>query len=180
MQASLELRHRAHYYDGRPNSAPCFAVSDISLLRKTSAMKWNTVTTTLESPATAAQASGTSRRTLAIVGVSAVLLGGVAGFGASALHPGSDGKTGATGKAGITGTTGKAGVQGAVGPTGTAAAVSDLGVCYNTTSGNFTNGDSYISSVYITSVSKHADGTTFCSTGSYVPVSPGAATSGSN
>jgi hypothetical protein len=135
-------------------------------------------TTTLE--ALAAPTPGTSRRALVLLGISAVLLGGVAGFGASALHPGSDGKTGASGKVGTPGLTGKAGIQGVVGPSGTAAAVTDLGVCYSTTNGDFTNGDTYISSIYISSVSKHADGTTYCSTGSYVPVSPGAAPSGSN
>ena len=83
-------------------------------------------------------------------------LGGVLG---SSLHPGA------------TGPAGQAGPPGPVGPAGTAAKVDGLGVCVQD-SYQYQDGTTWIDSLNITSPSKHADGTTFCSLGNYVPVEP--------
>ena len=101
------------------------------------------------------------RRT-ALMLVAAAVVGGIAGFGASALHPGAQGKPGAIGPAG------SAGPQG---PAGSAAGVSGLGVCYQTYS-NSNSGVSWMTGVSISAPAKHADGTTYCAYGDYVSVSP--------
>jgi hypothetical protein len=94
-------------------------------------------------------------------------------FGMSALHPGPQGKAGRTGAAGAAGAQGLQGLIGPAGLTGSAAQVTNLGVCYSATNqfNSFTN-SSWVSSVFLISPSKHADGTTYCPTGQYVPVSP--------
>jgi hypothetical protein len=99
--------------------------------------------------------------------VLAALLGAAAGFGASALHPGADGKQGAAGPAGATGAPGQKGDPGEPGLPGSAAQVTDLGVCFSVT---YSNG--FVQSVGATSPSRHADGTTYCPYGQYVPVQP--------
>jgi hypothetical protein len=109
---------------------------------------------------------------LTAVAVTSILLGALAGFFASALHPGPRGHTGVTGAAGTTGTAGAAGKQGLRGVSGSAASVADLGICYDAPTDTSTAGNFFVTSIYITSVSKHADGTTYCATGTYVPVSP--------
>jgi hypothetical protein len=97
----------------------------------------------------------------------ALALGLAGGFAGSAFHPGSNGKTGAVGAVGPAGSVGPAGPTGQA---GAAAQVAELGVCYSTTSG--TSGVYYLNGIYITSPLKHADGTTYCESGSYVPVAP--------
>lgn len=110
--------------------------------------------------------------------VLAALLGAVAGFAASGLHPGPRGHQGAAGLPGaagaassVPGPAGPPGATGATGPAGAAATTTDLGVCESVNYGTV-YGVSVINSVTINSPSKHADGTTYCSYGSYVPVTP--------
>jgi hypothetical protein len=96
--------------------------------------------------------------------VLAGLLGAVAGFGASSMHPGPQGKTGVAGASGVAGPVGPVGPAGAP---GSAAQVSGLGVCYTPFSQN-----GWMTGIDISSPSKHADGTTYCANGTYVPVAP--------
>lgn len=98
---------------------------------------------------------------IACVGAAA-LFGLIGGFVASGLHPGPKGAVGQTGAPGP---------AGATGPAGSAAAVADLGVCVDT---QYTTQNSltWVASVNIFSPSKHADGTTYCSSGEYVAVQP--------
>jgi hypothetical protein len=110
--------------------------------------------------------------------VLALVVGALAGFGggfaASGLHPGPRGRTGTQGVQGLQGVQGVQGDQGqagATGKSGTAAQVSELGVCYDTTNQS-SNGTFWITGVFISSPSRHSDGTTFCSSGTYVPVQP--------
>ena len=109
--------------------------------------------------------SGWSERIVVIL--IAAVLGGVAGFGASALHPGAKGLQGKTGKTGLVGATGLAGAAGAA---GNAAQVSNLGVCVNVTYAS--SSVSYVQGVSIQSPSQRSDGTTYCPVGNYVPVVP--------
>lgn len=102
----------------------------------------------------------------------AIVLGALAGFFASGLHPGPRGVQGAAGKQGVAGT---AGLQGPAGVSGAAAKIpANLGVCYSSGFANLTDGTSVTTYVNITSPSKHADGTTYCPSGDYVPVTPAA------
>jgi hypothetical protein len=96
-----------------------------------------------------------------------VLLGAAAGFAASGLHPGPRGKQGQTGPAGATGQTGQTGQTGPQGPAGSAAQTTDLGVCVDII---YSNG--FVQSASVTPPSRHPDGTTYCSIGSYVPIAP--------
>src|ERR1035437_4207348 len=109
--------------------------------------------------------SGWSERIVVIL--IAAVLGGVAGFGASALHPGAKGLQGKTGKTGLVGATGLAGAAGAA---GNAAQVSNLGVCVNVTYAS--SSVSYVQGVSIQSPSQRSDGTTYCPVGNYVPGVP--------
>jgi hypothetical protein len=113
-------------------------------------------------------------RTAAII-LAAAVAGGGAGFGASWLHPGPRGLAGQAGAQGVAGPAGKPGATGAVGPAGlagSAAQVTGLGVCYTTSSNSNNTGAFWITSVYLTSPARHADGTTYCPSGDYVPVAP--------
>lgn len=110
------------------------------------------------------KAPGPWRDRLITVVLAAIVAAAVS-FGVGALHPGPQGKAGTTGK------TGKTGLTGLTGPSGSAAQVTGLGVCFNTNFG----GDgvyTWVSSVSINSPTVRADGTTYCSYGSYVPVAP--------
>ena len=109
--------------------------------------------------------SGWSERIVVIL--IAAVLGGVAGFGASALHPGARGPVGKTGKTGNTGLVGAAGLAGAA---GNAAQVSNLGVCVSVTYAS--SSVSYVQGVSVQSPSQRSDGTTYCPSGNYVPVVP--------
>jgi hypothetical protein len=107
-------------------------------------------------------------RLILAVGLLSALLGFAGGIAGSALHRGP---AGTTGSAGQTGAKGDTGLTGSTGPAGSAAQVSELGVCYDTSSSS--GGGSYwLTSMYLTSPSKHPDGTTYCPSGSYVPVAP--------
>jgi len=107
--------------------------------------------------------------------VLAALLGAVAGFAASGLHPGPRGHQGAAGIAGaastVRGPVGAPGITGPAGPAGAAASTTNLGVCESTSYGTV-YGVSVITSVSVSSPSQHPDGTTYCSFGDYVPVAP--------
>jgi hypothetical protein len=135
------------------------------------------MTTTVDGTLNESPGGGRTRLSTTWVLILALLLGAVAGFAggfaASALHPGPKGDTGAQGARGPIGHTGLQGESGA------AAQVTDLGVCYNSTSQTSADGSTFwITGVYITSPLRHPDGTTFCSVGSYIPVSPQAAIGG--
>jgi hypothetical protein len=110
--------------------------------------------------------------------VLALVLGTIEGFGggfaAGGLHPGPRGEAGTQGVQGLRGLTGE---TGATGQSGAAAQVTELGVCYDTTNQS-SNGTYWITGVYVSSPSRHQDGTTYCPSGTYVPVQPQPAAGG--
>jgi hypothetical protein len=123
-------------------------------------------------PAVAVPAPSRSRARLPIAAVAlSAVLGLAGGFVGSALHHGPAGSRGPAGPQGV------AGPAGPAGPAGAAAQVAELGVCYSTYS-NTSGTASWISGVYLTSPSRHTDGTTYCPSGSYVPVAPQAPNAG--
>lgn len=71
------------------------------------------------------------------------------------------------GPAGPPGIAGPAGSAGAAGAPGAAAQTAELGVCVNTT---FAGTSSYVASVY--NLSRRANGTTYCASGTPVDVTP--------
>jgi hypothetical protein len=101
--------------------------------------------------------------------VLAGVLGATAGFAASGLHPGPEGKQGNQGVAGVAGATGPMGPAGAA---GSAAQVTGLGVCVSENTASDFYGQYFVNGMSIFSPSKHADGTTYCASGQYVPVAP--------
>lgn len=91
-------------------------------------------------------------------------LGASAGWLASAVHPGP---VGANGPVGATGAVGPAGAPGSAGAAGSAAPTADLGFCTSTA---YNGGTPYVS--YIGTVSKHPDGTSYCTIGIWTPLTP--------
>jgi len=108
---------------------------------------------------------------VALVAVLALVLGFAGGFAGSEFHKGSAGTTGEVGPEGPPGLPGAPGLIGLTGAPGAAAVVGDLGLCFDTSYSN-PYGDTYLTGVYLSTVQKHPDGTTYCSSGRYIPVAP--------
>jgi hypothetical protein len=132
------------------------------------------VWTTPNGNGSSASATTKLRHLWSLVVVALVLgavAGAIGGFAASGLHPGPRGHVGATGLKGAQGAQGPRGLDGIPGSPGSDASVADLGVCWSTSS-QWNLGASWISSVSLSSPSKHPDGTTYCPYGTYVAVAP--------